>query len=121
MFGPTAQIPMANRGQTPYISSQLCSLTAILGFAGLVLDYGQAAAKHRQVQNAADAAAQAAAYQIYAGNSEATATTSADLVMQQYGYTASNVTQLSYLDSSRRRHGHSFQCDLCASLSERNI
>lgn len=75
-------------------------MVALLGFAGMVIDYGQITNKHRQTQNAADAAAQSAAYEIYAGQSEATGTTQATTAIQQHGYTAGNLTTLQYLDAS---------------------
>lgn len=76
------------------------TLTVLLGFGGLALDFGRAAAEHRQAQNAADAAAQAAAYEIYAGSLESTATTVADQMLPTYGYSTSNLSALRYLDSS---------------------
>jgi len=75
-------------------------LVMLLGFSGLVLDYGRAAMAHRVVQNAADGAAQAAATDIYLNDSESTATTIADQVMTQHGLPSADLTQLSYLDSS---------------------
>ncbi len=74
----------------------------LIALAGLVLDGGEVASQYRTSQNAADAAALAAAYQITIGHQESAATTQANLAAQQVGVATSDLT-LQYLDSS----GHS--------------
>jgi Flp pilus assembly protein TadG len=74
-------------------------LPVLLGMVGLALDSGQTTIKFRQSQNGADAAALAAAVKVQQGSSEASATSLANLVVQQDGILASQLT-LTYLDSS---------------------
>lgn len=85
-------------GQTMIMVAVL--MIPLLAFAGLALDLGQAAVRHRLAQNAADAAAQGAAYQIFLGRSESTATNRADTLMPPHGYTTANLTSLQFLDVS---------------------
>jgi Flp pilus assembly protein TadG len=59
-------------------------LITLLGMVGLVIDGGMLMADHRHVQNAADAGAQAAAMELYLGNSKDAATTAATTFVQNY-------------------------------------
>lgn len=65
-------------------------LTVLLGFAGLAIDFGQAASISRAAQNAADDAAQTGGYEMYAGSSLSTArsmaTTVAMSTLSQAGF-----------------------------------
>lgn len=84
-------------GQAMALSGLLMPLLA--GFAGLTLDIGNLALHHRRAQSTADAAALAAAFQLYQGGTEAAATASADQVVQQNGYTTANYS-LAFLDTN---------------------
>jgi len=72
-------------------------MTGLMLFTGLVIDYGRGAVKHRDAQNAADAAALDAAYQIYAAQSEGTATTQAQFIVSKHGFPSSDLTTLTFL------------------------
>ncbi|MDQ2745588.1 MAG: pilus assembly protein TadG-related protein [Chloroflexota bacterium] len=73
-------------------------MTVLMLFTGLVIDYGRGAVKHRDAQNAADAAALDAAYQIYAAQSEGTATTQAQSIVSKHGFPSSDLTTLTFLN-----------------------
>lgn len=73
-------------------------MTGLMLFTGLVIDYGRGAVKHRDAQNAADAAALDAAYQIYAAQSEGTATTQAQSIVTKHGFPSSDLTTLTFLN-----------------------
>lgn len=75
------------------------ALMGLVVFLGLVLDYGHSAQQHRLAQNAADGAALAGAYDIYAGHTEAAATTLAQSVVTKHGLPSGNLT-ITFLDSS---------------------
>jgi Flp pilus assembly protein TadG len=64
-------------------------LTAMVGLLGLVVDAGQLMSANRQVQNAADAGATAAAMDMLNGNSNATAKATATTFVQSYNALAS--------------------------------
>jgi hypothetical protein len=64
-------------------------LPVLLGMTGLVIDCGLMMATQRQVQNAADAAAMAAAMDLYRGSTPDQATTTANTFVQQYNGGAS--------------------------------
>ncbi len=65
----------------------------LLGMLGLVLDGGLMASAHRQTQNAADAAALAAAMDLFRGRGVASATASATTYVQNYnGLASASVT-----------------------------
>ena len=66
-------------------------LVVLLGFAGLVIDGGLLLSAQRQAQNAADAAALAAAYDLYRGRSTAVATAE-EFVHQRNGLPDATVT-----------------------------
>jgi len=74
-------------------------LAALMGFGGIALDLGNVTSNHRRAQNAADGAAQAAGYEIYAGATESTATSMADTIVAQHGLPSADLTGLQYLDS----------------------
>lgn len=76
-------------------------MVVLIGFVGLVVDSGHQMVRYREAQNAADAAALAGAYALYAGDSVDTATNEAKLVAQQNGYDSSTLT-LSFLDGSNK-------------------
>jgi Flp pilus assembly protein TadG len=59
-------------------------MIALVGMLGLVIDAGQLMTAHRKTQNAADAAATAAAMDMFAGASNGTATTTAVTFVQNY-------------------------------------
>lgn len=68
-------------------------LTLLMGMAGLVIDSGLLHAAHRQVQNAADSAALAAAMELYGGKTVAQAKTAATTFVTNYnGLTKATVT-----------------------------
>src|SRR4051812_10784734 len=71
------------------------TLPILLGMVGLVLDSGLLLASQRSGQNAADAAAMAAAMDLYRGATAATATTTATTFVQNSSYndlSSANVT-----------------------------
>jgi len=72
-------------------------MTGLMLFTGLVIDYGRGAVKHRDAQNAADAAALDAAYQIYAAQSEGSATMQAQFIVSKHGFPSSDLTTLTFL------------------------
>jgi len=74
-------------------------MTVLLLFTGLVIDYGRAAVRHRDAQNAADAAALDAAYQIYAGQSEDTAIAQAQVIVTKHGFLTTNLATPIFLDA----------------------
>ena len=74
------------------------SLTALIGIAGMATDIGIIEVRAREAQNASDAAALAAGYQIYAGSTETAATTVARQVVAADGFSSDKLT-LSYLDA----------------------
>ncbi|MBS0265742.1 MAG: hypothetical protein JSS02_27675 [Planctomycetes bacterium] len=59
-------------------------LVALIGLLGLVIDAGQLMVAHRQVQNAADAAAGAAAMDLLQGTTSSTARTTGTTFVQTY-------------------------------------
>jgi uncharacterized membrane protein len=68
-------------------------LPVLVGWIGLVLDSGLIMAAHRQTQNAADAAATAAAYDLLKGRSTITAYATAKTFVQTYnGLSQASVT-----------------------------
>jgi Flp pilus assembly protein TadG len=67
-------------------------LPAILGLVGLVIDSGLLMATQRQAQNAADAAAVAAAMDLYRGASGATATATANTFLSNNGISGVTLT-----------------------------
>src|SRR5262249_4712960 len=68
-------------------------LAALLGMTGLVVDGGLMMSAQRSAQNAADAAAMAAAYELKRGNTVANAQTAATNFVQTYtGLSAATVT-----------------------------
>lgn len=68
-------------------------MSAIVGLIGLVLDVGMLVTTHRQSQNAADAGAMAAAFDMLQGKSSSTAAATATTFVQQHnGLNAAVVT-----------------------------
>ena len=67
-------------------------VTALLGFAGLIVDVGLLYAERRQAQNAADEATLAAAHTLLEGGSTSSATAAAFEYAQANGYPAEAVT-----------------------------
>ncbi|MHB8571599.1 MAG: pilus assembly protein TadG-related protein [Candidatus Dormibacteria bacterium] len=86
----------SERGQTLVLACFLGA--ALLGAVGLAVDAGMGFARERMAQNAADAGALAAAYDIGVGDSETVATTDAQSVVKLGGEPASSLT-LTFLDS----------------------
>ncbi len=74
-------------------------MTVLLLFTGLVIDYGRAAVRHRDAQNAADAAALDAAYQIYAGQNEDTAIKQAQIIVTKHGFLTANLATPIFFDA----------------------
>jgi Flp pilus assembly protein TadG len=91
-------LPARTRGVCPPRRGKILALFAILlpvlcGMIGLVIDTGLMMAAHRDVQNAADSAAMAAALRLMRGDTAATATTEATTFVQQYnGLAGATVT-----------------------------
>ena len=94
----TATLRKGESGQATIMIAVM--LAGLLAFTGFVLDFGQVTNKHRQTQNAADGAAQAAATDIYLGHSITSATNAANITMTNHGYTSSNLIQLLFEDKS---------------------
>ncbi|MEE8517783.1 MAG: pilus assembly protein TadG-related protein, partial [Dehalococcoidia bacterium] len=78
------------RGQTLVLLTLL--LPVVLGFVALTLDVGFALVERRNLQNATDAAALAAAQDLANGESDATVTATAIDYLQRNGYNVSNDT-----------------------------
>lgn len=74
-------------------------MTVLIGMVGLALDYGFGAMAQRQEQNAVDAAALGAAYEIGTGATEASALSMAQLLAQKHGFSSPELT-LTFLDSN---------------------
>lgn len=70
------------RGTTLVITALL--MTALVGLLGLVLDAGALMFAHRQIQNAADAGAMAAAMDMLVGRSNSAASATATTFVQEY-------------------------------------
>jgi Flp pilus assembly protein TadG len=73
------------------------SLLVLLGFVGIVVDYGYLSFRGREAQTAADAAALGAMQMLYGGSSETTATSVANEAAIYNRYSAANLT-MGYLD-----------------------
>src|SRR2546429_1807214 len=84
------------RGQAIVLAALFMGV--LLGAAGMSIDLGRVSADHRRAQSAADGAAMGAAYQLYAGAIQSTATSVAELVVQQHGLATSAVA-MSYTTS----------------------
>lgn len=85
------------RGQTLVLSALL--IVVLIGFVGLTVDGGEAAAEQQLVRNAADGSALAAAYSLVKGSSIAAATTLADQVLTADSLPVGDLA-MTYLDSS---------------------
>ncbi|MCI0814593.1 MAG: pilus assembly protein, partial [Chloroflexi bacterium] len=78
------------RGQSLILLALL--LPVVLGFVALTLDVGFALVERRNLQNATDAAALAAAQDLANGESDATVTATAIDYLQRNGYNVSDDT-----------------------------
>src|SRR5262245_60967308 len=83
----------SKRRRAAIIAQAVLVLAALLGMTGLVVDGGLMMSAQRSAQNAADAAAMAAAYELKRGNTVANAQTAATNFVQTYnGLSAATVT-----------------------------
>jgi Flp pilus assembly protein TadG len=87
---------LAEQGQALVFAAG--ALVVLLGCLGLAVDWGYAALRYRQAQNAADAAALAAAQRIAAGDEQANATARGLLVVHRHQFEPTDL-KLAYLDS----------------------
>jgi len=85
------------RGQTLVLSALL--IVVLIGFVGLTVDGGEAAAEQQLVRNAADGSALAAAYSLNKGSTIAAASTLAGQVLTADALPAGDLA-MTYLDSS---------------------
>jgi Flp pilus assembly protein TadG len=97
--------PLRRPGKTLVVFALLLPL--LLGMVGLTIDGGLLLATHRQTQNAADAAALAAAVDLYHGQSTATATTTATSYVQTYNNMANATVTINIPPASGPYMGNS--------------
>jgi len=102
------------RGTTLVITALV--LTALIGLLGLVIDGGNMMFSHRKAQNAADAAATAAAMDMFAGFSTSTATATATTFVQDYNGLASATVTVNIPPASGAYSGNSSYAEAIVSF-----